>query len=74
MKAQNQFIPSQTNIIYDIDSDEIHVISKLEELNDWEIVEVSEKDFDIVVWKCKKKKNDNKDMGEFPLGYNPYQE
>lgn len=69
MKAQNQFITSQTNIIYDIETDEIHVINRLEQLNNWEIIEVSEKDFDIVVWKCRKK-NDN----EYPLGYNPYQE
>lgn len=69
MKAQNQSITSQTNIIYDIETDEIHVINKIEELNNWEIVEVNEKDFDIVVWKCRKK-NDN----EYPLGYNPYQE
>lgn len=69
MRVQNQFIPSQTNIIYDLDNDDIHVISRIEELNDWEIVEVNEKDFDIVVWKCRKK-NDN----EYPLGYNPYQE
>lgn len=69
MRVQNQFMSSQTNIIYDIDSDEIHVISHIEELNDWEIIEVNEKDFDIVVWKCRKK-NDN----EYPLGYNPYQE
>jgi len=69
MKVQNQFITSQTNLIYDIETDEIHLINNIEELNDWEIVEVNEKDFDIVVWKCRKK-NDN----EYPLGYNPYQE
>lgn len=69
MKAQNQFLTSQTNLIYDVEADEIHLISHIEELNNWEIVEVNEKDFDIVVWKCRKK-NDN----EYPMGYNPYQE
>lgn len=69
MKAQNQFTTSQTNLIYDIENDEIHLISHIEELNGWEIVEVNEKDFDIVVWKCKRK-----DRNEYPLGYNPYQE
>ena len=55
MKAQSQFITSQTNIIYNMTDDEIHVISSLEELNGWEIVEVKERDFNITVWKCRRK-------------------
>lgn len=56
MNQQNQFITAQTNIIYDIENDAIHLISKVEELNDWEIVEVYEKDFNIVIWRCRMKK------------------
>lgn len=55
MEQQNQFIPSQTNIIFDLDNENIHVISNMEELNAWEIVEVKERDFNITVWKCRRK-------------------
>ena len=54
-----QFITAQTNIIYDIENDAIHLISKVEELNDWEIIEVYEKDFNIVIWRCRQKKRNN---------------
>lgn len=69
MKAQNQFMTSQTNLIYDIEADEIHLINKIEELNDWDIIEVKERDFNITIWRCRKK-----NKNEYPLGYNPYQE
>lgn len=55
-KHCNRFNPKRTNIIIDLDNNTIHLIDKLEELNDWIIEDVKEREFNIVTWKCRRGK------------------
>lgn len=55
MTYYKKFSPKRTNIIIDVEQHTIHLFDNMEELDNWEILEVRERDFNIVTWKCKRR-------------------